>query len=972
MHDQGPLRTPGRVGSSISLSCHRRARYGPGDSNCIALDEENDVYIAGHASPSYPTTSGAYDRSYNGGYEGWDDAAISRLNPQLTTLKASTFLGGNGFDWATSIRIDSEGRVFVAGVTDSENFPTTWNAYDCTHNGNFDAFASQFDSTLSNLQYASYLGGTQREWGVSLLVSDSDEFYLAGQTASIGFPVTLDAYDSHHEGNACDIFVSKITMNQFTRICDGIVVNDGGFSFGVSWIDYDTDNCLDLFVANWEYDVKGETNYLYHNNGDGTYTKLTTGEITADGNAIASTWGDFDNDGDLDAYVVNAQQNNYFYTNEGGGIFTKVTHSPVVEGSEMSMGAAWVDYDNDGWLDLFVVNHRPPSEPSGVENDLYRNDQGHFIRQDNASIGLIEDEGNSAAWGDYDGDGNLDLFLTRNDNLSRLFQNGGDGTFTQITSGALVSENTHAGNWADYDNDGDLDLFTTGGYPSPIRLYENLGNGTFERVTGQDIVNDSGYWVSGHWGDYDNDGDLDLFVSGHHFSEAHANRLYQNNGDGTFTRITTGAIATDVEPSHAGAWGDYDRDGDLDLFVANGNGENNILYKNNGNSNNWIHIKCLGTISNRSAIGAKVWVKATLGGITVCQLREVSSQSGFFSQSSLNAHFGLGDATSIDSLKIEWPSGMVDMLTNVDANQFLIITEGEYGDLDGDGIADVNDNCPDTSNPEQEDSDTDGVGDVCDNCPEHVNSDQLDGDNDSIGDVCDLCTDTDGDGYGDPGCPGNTCDEDNCPETYNPDQTPAEAGDINCQGGINVLDVLTVVKHILGTSRLVGAPFDRADCNCDGSVNVLDALSIVNIILGTIPECPGGGYKPEVTPEVVVFCESLKSYLALEDFDQFMTLVKAEMNAPTTYHLFQNYPNPFNPETTIRFTVSHTSPVVLAIYNIRGDLIRTLVNSIKETGNHSVRWNGTDEGGNRVGSGIYFCQLSIQGYRQTKKMLLLK
>ena len=157
-------------------------------------------------------------------------------------------------------------------------------------------------------------------------------------------------------------------------------------------------------------------------------------------------------------------------------------------------------------------------------------------------------------------------------------------------------------------------------------------------------------------------------------------------------------------------------------------------------------------------------------------------------------------------------------------------------DDDEDGIINSEDNCPAVYNPEQKDLDTDAVGDACDNCPDDMNPDQSDTDQDSTGDVCDKCTDTDGDGYGDPGHPNSSCDEDNCPDVYNPHQTEVQRGDINCQDGINVLDVLAAINHILGNTELIGAPLDRADCNNDDNVNILDALGIINVILG-IGEC---------------------------------------------------------------------------------------------------------------------------------------
>ncbi len=195
------------------------------------------------------------------------------------------------------------------------------------------------------------------------------------------------------------------------------------------------------------------------------------------------------------------------------------------------------------------------------------------------------------------------------------------------------------------------------------------GDGTFTKVTEGRIVSDGGNSQSCAWGDYDNDGWLDLFVA----NAGGGNFLYRNNGDGSFSSVTGQAIADDQSTSAGCAWGDYDNDGFLDLVVA-GVGQN-LLYRNNGNSNSWLKANCIGTVSNRSAIGAKVRLKATIGGRTFWQLREISGGSGYVSQNSLIAHFGLGDAKVIDTLRIEWPSGAVQELQNVAANQMLTITE---------------------------------------------------------------------------------------------------------------------------------------------------------------------------------------------------------------------------------------------------------------------------------------------------------
>jgi len=205
-------------------------------------------------------------------------------------------------------------------------------------------------------------------------------------------------------------------------------------------------------------------------------------------------------------------------------------------------------------------------------------------------------------------------------------------------------------------------------------LYHNDGHGRFTKITDGIIVNEGGRSYSCAWGDFDNDGYLDLFVTNW---LGENNFLYRNNTDGTFTKILGGSLVNDGGAGSSGcAWGDYDNDGFLDLFVVNI--EKYFLYRNNGNSNAWINIKCVGTASNRSAIGAKIRVKAVIRGKSVWQLTEVSGGSGFTSQNDMRANFGLGDATVVDTVRIEWPSGIVQELHDVRAKQFLTAVEPAF------------------------------------------------------------------------------------------------------------------------------------------------------------------------------------------------------------------------------------------------------------------------------------------------------
>jgi hypothetical protein len=263
-----------------------------------------------------------------------------------------------------------------------------------------------------------------------------------------------------------------------------------------------------------------------------------------------------------------------------------------------------------------------------------------------------------------------------------LCHNEGYGKFSSVTNG--FTRNTDYINklaWADYDNDGRLDLLGVGygssGPHAPNHiLFHNQGQGQFNTMV-LGSYDTGAFCLCSAWGDYDNDGYLDLFVI-QGFGKATRNLLFHNNGNGTFTKVTTGSPVNEAGDYGtyitwgACAWADYDNDGFLDLLYGSTNGLH--LYHNNGNTNHWLTLDLAGTASNRSAIGAKARVKATIGGKTFWQLREVSTGDGF-AQGDMRPHFGLGDASLAEAVRIEWPSGIVQELQNVAANQFLRITE---------------------------------------------------------------------------------------------------------------------------------------------------------------------------------------------------------------------------------------------------------------------------------------------------------
>ncbi len=447
----------------------------------------------------------------------------------------------------------------------------------------------------------------------------------------------------------------------FQKVTNSIIVSDSPPSSTAGWIDYNNDNFLDLFVAREEF----LPNLLFKNLGDGTFIKIIDGDIVNDlDKTRGQTWGDINNDYFVDLYITN-QGNNSFYLNDGDSTFTKVISGQFVNNNDNSDGCCWGDYNNDSYLDLFVANR-------GL-NCLYKNNgDGTFEKIPTGSIVNEYNESVSCSWADYDNDGDLDIFVanTAYEN-NDLFLNNNDGTFTKTISGTIVTdgENSTGCSWGDYDNDGDLDLFVAN-FGQNNFLYNNNGDGTFSKITSGVLVNDGGYSRGGSWGDYDNDGYLDLFVVN---GNGQNNCLYHNNGNGTFAKITSEIVAQEGGNGTSGVFADFDNDGDLDLFVTNAD-RGNFFYLNNGNSNNFLNIKCVGTsYCNSSAVGTKVSIKSNF----VWQTAEIITQTGTRgSQNSLNAEFGLGTATIVDSIIVEWPAAQTNQIfTNVAANQFLIIYE---------------------------------------------------------------------------------------------------------------------------------------------------------------------------------------------------------------------------------------------------------------------------------------------------------
>jgi len=480
------------------------------------------------------------------------------------------------------------------------------------------------------------------------------------------------------------------------------IVTPKANTWSVAWGDYNNDCYPDLFIANYDTD---EANILYKNNGDGTFTETSTALFGADkASSTVGTWGDYDNDGDLDLFVANnIGTGNFLYRNENGTSFTRIYNDPIVNDLGYAHGATWVDYDNDGFLDMFTAEYFATRF-----NNLYHNNgDGTFTKNTTATVTLDAASSIAGIWGDYDNDGDQDLFVANTNNENNLlYRNEGNGDFVKITTGAIVNNGGQSvgASWGDFDNDNDLDLFVSNSGNQNNFLYENNGDGTFTSITTGTIVNDGGHSHGSSWADVNNDGFLDLFVSNDQNS---VNFLYMNNGDGTFAKVDhrLSLFTTGGGNSFGSAFADFDNDGDLDLFIANHNDQNNYLVKNSiaaSPNTSYLNLKLNGTNSNASAIGSRIAAKATINGTSMWLTREVSGLTGggIGGQSDLRVHFGLGDATIIDSLIITWPSGFKQIETNVAVNNAgcFAITELAGGVVSGTVFFDANQNGTQDSN----------------------------------------------------------------------------------------------------------------------------------------------------------------------------------------------------------------------------------------------------------------------------------
>ena len=487
---------------------------------------------------------------------------------------------------------------------------------------------------------------------------------------------------------------------------------------GGAFLDYDNDGDLDLYLVN-----SAAPSRLSRNNGNGTFTDVTASAGVDNqgsyGHGVAC--GDYDNDGYVDIYVTNFEANR-LYHNNGNGTFTDVTTKSGTGDTRWSSSATFFDYNSDGDLDLYVVNYLNyklngsysacfenaafgatekvrgychPKHFEGAPDSLYRNNgDGTFTDVTEAANirdpgGMFLGKGLGVVAADFDADGNPDLYVANDDTPNYLFYNKGDGTFAEIAilTGCAYSADgvAQAGmgvDAGDYNSDGFLDLFVTNFSYETNTLYRNNGDGTFTDVSYKARLGEESYLSLGFgtgFFDADNDGHLDIFIAnGHIFpnverttdvlSYKQPNQLFWNQGDGTFSEIQF-----DKQPtvSRGTLFGDYDNDGDTDLLITQLNGKVALLRNESKTPNNWLRLKLIGTRSNRDGIGAHITL--TIG--SESRMREVRTGSSYLSSNDPRVLVGVGEHDVVDKLEIRWQSGVVQVLENLTVNQEFVVTE---------------------------------------------------------------------------------------------------------------------------------------------------------------------------------------------------------------------------------------------------------------------------------------------------------
>jgi len=508
---------------------------------------------------------------------------------------------------------------------------------------------------------------------------------------------------------------SGYTMKPFLDVAKNVGIVSRNMSGGVIIDDFNNDDYLDIVTSSWSL---AEPMHYYQNNLKGSFTDLSeTSELGRFNGGLNMIQADYDNDGDIDIFVLRGawmhqygRQPNSLLRNNGDNTFTDVTIKSGLYSEFPTQAGTWNDFNNDGYLDLFIGNESSANEVYPCE--LYLNNQdGTFKNVAQLANCDVKSYIKGVTSGDYDNDGDIDLFLSGMNKKKILLKNtglkNGIPQFIDATDQAgLAGINalTFPTWFWDYDNDGWQDIFVCGykfegsisgniakeeldiaNDGSKMYLYRNNHDGTFTDVSKAAGVSKSVFAMGANFGDIDNDGFLDMYLGTGNpdYKSLSPNKLFRNTGNGQFADVTVSSRLGNLQKGHGVAFNDLDNDGDADIFIEvggayKGDAFNNSLYQNPGQNNNrWIKMQLEGTDSNRSAIGAKVKVSFKENGVSRSVYRVVNS-GGSFGASSLRMEVGIGQAAVIDQVEVIWPkSRRKQVFKNIQPNQCIKIIEGK-------------------------------------------------------------------------------------------------------------------------------------------------------------------------------------------------------------------------------------------------------------------------------------------------------
>ena len=454
-----------------------------------------------------------------------------------------------------------------------------------------------------------------------------------------------------------------------------VTYGESFYGGGVSFADFDGDGWDDLSFTSKE----GEDLYFFKNN-NGSFSPITFTGVSNTNRTKQILWIDYDNDGDKDLFVTSMVGTNQFYRNDGSMTFTDISSTIGLFTNDMvTYGATFGDIDNDGDLDVFICNR--DGDNMMEYNFLYRNDGGTYTDITvSAGIFLANELTFDATFFDYDNDGYQDIYVAndKSTTINRLYRNKGDDTFEDVSasSGAGINIDAMTTTIGDYDNDGDFDIYVTNTPADGNYLLRNNGDGTFTNVATATGTKMNSFAWGASWLDADCDGRLDLFVSSSMDGSVPSllsSAFYHQQNDGNFLIPSNIGFQNDDAESYSNAIGDFNNDGRPDIAVSNDTHKNQIWENTSSNSNNWLKVKLEGVTSNKDGIGNVIEISANGSS----QYRYTIAGEGYLAQNSSYEFFGIGNATIVDFVRVYWKAtGQTETISNVAINQAITVQEG--------------------------------------------------------------------------------------------------------------------------------------------------------------------------------------------------------------------------------------------------------------------------------------------------------